>query len=75
MSTTSAARPSSARTWLPLLAWSQAALGSATAVTLLTSPTPGVVVGLVVALLGLVVNALHRASRTMDRIFEEELDR
>ncbi|MEU5693543.1 hypothetical protein [Actinosynnema sp. NPDC020468] len=72
MSIVSAAKPTS-RSWLQLLAWAQVTLGLAGLVAVLTSPAVGIAAGLAVALIGLSVRSLNRASRKMDQIFAEEL--
>lgn len=73
MSVTSAARPA-AKSRLALLVWSQVILGLTGVVAVLASPVAGLVTGVLVAVSALAVRALRRASLTVDRIFEEELD-
>ncbi|RKT52089.1 hypothetical protein [Saccharothrix australiensis] len=73
MSIASSIRPASG-SLLRLLAWSLVVLGSAGVVAVLASPTAGLVAGAVLALLVVAGDALAKASRTMDRIFDEELD-
>lgn len=63
------------RSWVPIVAWAQVALGSAGFAAVLLSPAAAVVVGSVVALIALTARALTRASRDLDRILAEELDR
>lgn len=60
---------------LPVVAWIPVALGLAGLVGVLASPTAAVVVGTVAALVALACRALVRASRKVDRILAEELDR
>ncbi|GAA1265208.1 hypothetical protein [Saccharothrix xinjiangensis] len=74
MSITSAARPT-ARNRLSLLLWSQVVLGLAGAVAILSSPLSGLVAGVLLAVSALAVRGLRHASLTVERIFEEELDR
>jgi hypothetical protein len=74
MSITSAARPGS-KSLLPVLARSQVILGLAGVVAVLASPLLGLVTGASLAAVALVARALRRASLTVDRIFDEELDR
>ncbi|MBB5958968.1 hypothetical protein FHS29_005577 [Saccharothrix tamanrassetensis] len=73
MSIASGIRPVSG-SWIRLAAWVLVVLGTAGVVAVLASPTAGVVVGAVLALVALVGNALAKASRKMDEIFREELD-
>ncbi|CAL9655427.1 hypothetical protein SUDANB95_06740 [Actinosynnema sp. ALI-1.44] len=73
MSTVSATKPTSTG-WVRFAAWAVVCLATAAVVVVVATPVAGLVTGLAVALLGLAVSALTRASRTMDRIFEEELD-
>ncbi|MEV0677248.1 hypothetical protein AB0I60_12090 [Actinosynnema sp. NPDC050436] len=73
MSIVSAIKPTSGN-WVHLVAWGMVAAGLAGVVTVLASPVAGVVAGLVLALIGLAVNSLSRASHKMDQIFAEELD-
>ncbi|MFD0199699.1 MULTISPECIES: hypothetical protein [Saccharothrix] len=61
--------------WVPVVAWVQVTLGLAGLVAVFASPAAGVVVGTAVALIALATRALHRASRKLDRILAEELDR
>ena len=74
MSITSASRPAS-RAWLPVLVRAQVTLGLAGVVAVLASPLFGLVAGVLALAAVLAVRSLRRASLTMDRIFEEELDR
>lgn len=74
MSLTSTTRHSP-KAWLPVVAWTQVVLVPAGLLAVLVTPTAGVVAGVLAALVGLAVHALTKASRTMDRIFAEELDR
>ncbi|MFT7835540.1 hypothetical protein Q5530_05255 [Saccharothrix sp. BKS2] len=74
MSITSASRPAS-RGWLPVLAWTHVTLGLAGVVAVLASPLFGLVAGALVLSAALAVRSLRRAALTVDRIFEEELDR
>ncbi|MCE6996825.1 hypothetical protein LZG04_18735 [Saccharothrix sp. S26] len=64
-----------AKTWIPVVAWTQLTLGTAGLVAFLASPAAAVVVTAVAALIGLARHALLRASRDLDRILAEELDR
>lgn len=73
MSAVSATKPTST-TWVRFAAWAVVCLAAGAVVTLVATPLAGLLTGLAVALLGLAASALTRASRTMDRIFEEELD-
>ncbi|WP_309110262.1 hypothetical protein [Saccharothrix sp.] len=73
MSTVSATKPTSTAR-VRFIAWSLVCLGAAGFVTVLVNPVVGLVVGLAVAVVGLAVSALTRASRTFDRILDEELD-
>lgn len=73
MSLVSAIKPTSGH-WLHLVAWGMVVAGLAGVVTVLVSPTAGLVAGAVLAVVVLVVNALAKASRKMERIFAEELD-
>ncbi|MBW4719743.1 hypothetical protein [Saccharothrix obliqua] len=73
MSIVSAIKPNSG-SWIPLIAWALVIFGLAALVALLTTATAGLVTGGVLAVAALVVNALVKARRTMDRIFTEELD-
>ncbi len=63
------------RSWVPVVAWVQATLGSAGLVAVLASPAAAVVVATAVALIALARRALLRAGRDLDRILTEELDR
>jgi len=63
------------KSWLPVIAWTQVALGSAGVVGVVASPVAAVVVGAVAVPIALASRALVRASRTVDRIMAEELDR
>ncbi|XVV04124.1 hypothetical protein ACQPW3_01465 [Actinosynnema sp. CA-248983] len=72
MSTVSATKPTSTAR-VRLVAWTLVCLGAAGLVTVLVDPVAGLVVGLAVAPAGLAVHALARASRTLDRILDEEL--
>ncbi|MER5268503.1 hypothetical protein ABTZ99_41070 [Actinosynnema sp. NPDC002837] len=63
------------KSWVPVVASIQVALGLAGLVAVLASPTAAVVVAAAVALIALAVRALLRASRQVDRILAEELDR
>lgn len=73
MGTVSAAKPTSTG-WVRIIAWAVVCLGVAGIVAVVSSPLVAVAAGIAVAVLGAAVNALARASRTMDRIFTEELD-
>ncbi|MEU4801234.1 hypothetical protein [Actinosynnema sp. NPDC023587] len=73
MSIVSAIKPTSDN-WVHLVAWGMVVAGLAGVMVVLASPTAGVVTGLVLAIAGLAVNALTKASRKMDQIFAEELD-
>ncbi|MFE2750469.1 hypothetical protein ACFXGA_00535 [Actinosynnema sp. NPDC059335] len=61
--------------WVPVVAWTQVALGLAGIVAFATSTTAGVAVAGAVALVALVHRALRRASADLDRILDEELGR
>lgn len=63
------------KSWVPVVAWTQVTLGTAGLVAVVASPVAAVVVGTAVALVALVCHALLRASRKLDRILAEELDR
>jgi hypothetical protein len=63
------------KSWVPVVASIQVTLGLAGLVAVLASPTAAVVVAAAVALIALAVRALLRASRQVDRILAEELDR
>ena len=63
------------KTWVPVVAWTQVTLGLAGLVAVVASPVAAVVVGTAVALVALACHALLRASRKLDRILDEELDR
>ncbi|PSL55599.1 hypothetical protein B0I31_105568 [Saccharothrix carnea] len=71
MTTTTA----TAASWVPVVAWIQVTLGLAGLAAVFASPVAAVVVGTAVALIALATRALHRASRKLDRIMAEELDR
>lgn len=74
MSTTSAAHPASGHR-LSLLARPLVTSGLAAVVAIASSPLAGVLAGVAAALVGLVVRAPRRASPTVERILDEELDR
>ncbi|MEU4763777.1 hypothetical protein AB0H12_11015 [Actinosynnema sp. NPDC023794] len=63
------------KSWVPVVASIQVTLGLAGLVAVLASPTTAVVVATAVALIALACRALLRASRRLDRILAEELDR
>ncbi|MFJ6670237.1 hypothetical protein ACIQMJ_03900 [Actinosynnema sp. NPDC091369] len=64
-----------AKSWVPVVAWTQVALGLAGVAAVLGSPVAAVVIGTAVALIALAHRALRRASDKLDRILDEELDR
>jgi hypothetical protein len=63
------------KSWVPVIAWTQVALGLAGVAAVLGSPVAAVLVGTAVALIALAHRALRRASDKLDRIMAEELDR
>ncbi|MEJ2852765.1 MULTISPECIES: hypothetical protein [unclassified Saccharothrix] len=73
MSTVSAAKPTSTG-WVRFVASTVVCLLVVGLVAVVSNAVVGVVAGLAVAVLGVALNALGRASRTLDRIFTEELD-
>ncbi|MEU4739074.1 hypothetical protein AB0G02_01240 [Actinosynnema sp. NPDC023658] len=62
------------KSWVPVVAWTQVALGLAGLLAVVTSPAAAVVVGTAAGLIALAGRALVRASRAVDRIMAEELD-
>ncbi|WP_158848053.1 hypothetical protein [Saccharothrix deserti] len=63
------------KSWVPVVAWTQVALGLAGVLALLTSPVVAVVFATAAALVALTCRATVRASHKLDRILAEELDR
>lgn len=70
MTTTTAAK-----SWVPVVAWIQVTLGLAGLAAVVASPVAAVLVAAAVVLIALTCRALLRASRKVDRILAEELDR
>ncbi|MCC8248173.1 hypothetical protein [Saccharothrix luteola] len=73
--TTTTTSTAAVKSWVPVVATIQVTLGLAGLVAVLASPTAAVVVATAVALIALTCRALLRASRQVDRILAEELDR
>ncbi|ONI81919.1 hypothetical protein ALI22I_37675 [Saccharothrix sp. ALI-22-I] len=67
--------PTTAKTWVPVVAWTQVTVGLAGLLALLTSPAAAVIVGTAAALVALTCRALAGATHKLDRILAEELDR
>jgi hypothetical protein len=76
MTTTTTAKSwATAKSRVKVAAWAHVGLGSAALLALLTSPVVAVGAGTAAALIALTCRALVKASRTVDRILAEELDR
>ncbi|XVS64752.1 hypothetical protein ACQPYE_01425 [Actinosynnema sp. CA-299493] len=63
------------RSWVPMIAWAQVTIGLTGLVGVLASPLAALVVAVITVPIAAACRALVRASRKLDRIMAEELDR